>query len=368
MDVFLLSAFITLVVAVFVAAGVDAWLRRAKQTQMPAPTLDLALDALEEQAEETISVAELEREYAYRSEELERRGERIRVRTQELQGRDHESLSLQDLIAAATSQERANLAAILKLPQGASATALAEGLGKAGSHMVGTWLRGGRGVEYDEVVHDVAAKLKVPEPEESDATWERERQILTAAFDRLLEEASPEQREAILAELASQQQRSAMGVGAGTAAMVVANLSGFALYTAASTTLAAITGAVGLTLPFATYMGLSSVLATITGPVGWAALAAWAVASLGGTNYKKTIPAVILVGTVRSRLIAERDQELEALAEEEMELEQAWAPLEALRAFLDALDLGDAGRRIPVSDVPLWRDEQREDDLSGEPA
>lgn len=365
---FLLWAFIALVVAVFVAAGVDAWLRRAKQMQMPAPTLDRALDAPEEQPEETISVAELEREYAQRSEELERRGERIRVRTQELQGRDDESLPLQDLIAAATAQERANLAAILKLPQGASATALAEGLGKAGSHAVGTWLRGGRGVEYDEVVQNVAAKLKVPEPEESDATWERERQILTAAFDRLLEEASPKQRKAILAELASQQQRSAMGVGAGTAAMVVANLSGFALYTAASTTLAAVTGAVGLTLPFATYMGLSSALATITGPVGWAALAVWAVASLGGANYKKTVPAVILVGTVRSRLIAERDQELEALAEEEMELEQAWAPLEALRALLDGLSLGDADRRVPVSDVPPWRDVQPEDDLSGEPA
>lgn len=327
---------------------------------MPPPTLDLALDPPEEQAEATISVAELESEYAQRSAALERRGERVRVRTRLLQGRDHESLSLEGLLAAATAQERANLAAILKLPQDASAAALAEGLGKAGSHLVGTWLRGGRGVAYDEVVNDVAARLKVPQAAESDATWERERQILTAAFDRLLAEASPEQREAILAELASQQQAelasqqqgSALGLGAGTAAMVVANLSGFALYTAASTTLAAITGAVGLTLPFATYMGLSSVIATVTGPVGWAALAVWAVASLGGANYKKTVPAVILVGTVRSRLIAERDQELEALADEQVALGRAWAPLKTLRRFLDDLGPGPADRGIPVSDVP----------------
>lgn len=327
-----------------------AWRRRTRH--MPPATLDLELDTPEEPVEATISVAELEQEYAQRSTALDQRLHQIDERTRQLQRRDHESLSLEALLGAAAAQERGNLAAILRLPQDASAASLAQELGKAGSHLVGTWLRAGRGVPYDEVVQDVAARLKVPKMPGGVTTWERERRILTATFDRMLAEASPEQREAILAELASQPKAGALGLGVGTAALVAANLSGFALYTAASSTLAAITGAVGVTLPFATYMGLSSVIATVTGPVGWAALAVWAVASLGGANYKKTVPAVILVGTVRSRLIAERDQELEALRCEQQALEKSWIPLKALRAFLDSLGPGAAGRRVPISDVP----------------
>jgi uncharacterized protein YaaW (UPF0174 family) len=290
-------------------------------------------------------------EYRQRSGALKRRDSEIDSRRRALEGRKHESAELETLLTAASGQERANLAAILKLPESASAAALAEGLGKAGSHVVGALVRGGRGVPYDEVVRDVAAKLKQPKLTETATTYDRERQILTAAFERMLAEASPEQREAILAELASKQGGS-VGVGAGAAALVVANLSGFALYTVASSALAAITGAVGLTLPFATYMGLSSVIAAVTGPVGWAALGVWAVASLGGANYKKTIPAVMLVGTVRTRLIAERDQELQALTHEQTALEQKWKPLRRLRVFLDGLGPVPKDHRVRASDVP----------------
>jgi uncharacterized protein YaaW (UPF0174 family) len=260
---------------------------------------------------------------------------------------------LEALLEVATSQERANLAAILKLSQGISAAALAAGLGKAGSHVVGTLVRGGRGVAYDEVVCDVAEKLKLPKLAKTVTTCEREQRVLMGTFDRMLAEASTEQREVILSELARQQRGGDVGgVATGTAALVVANLSGFALYSAASTTLAAITGAVGVTLPFATYMGLSSVIATVTGPVGWAALAAWAVVSLGGADYKKTVPAVILVGTIRTRLIAERDQELQTLADEKEALNRQWVAVRKLRTFLDSLGSVAQGRKVRVSDVP----------------
>lgn len=345
------APFITAGIVLIAVLGALAWRRR--MSHRPPARLDLAFDPPEQQSEEEemVAVAGLELQYRQRSESLKQRDSEIGARRRALERRKHESAELEALLAAATGQERANLAAILKLPEGASAMALAEGLGKAGSHVIGELVRGGRGVSYHEVVGDVAAKLKLPKLAEAATTWERERQILTAAFERMLAEASPEQREAILAELASKQ-GSSVGVGAGTAALVVANLSGFALYTAASTTLAAVTGAVGLTLPFATYMGLSSVIATVTGPVGWAALGVWAVASLGGANFKKTIPAVMLVGTVRTRLIAERDQELQALAYEQTALERKWTPLRRLRAFLDALGPVPKGHTVRVSDVP----------------
>jgi len=343
------GSLVTAGIALIAVLGALAWRRRIGHK--PPARLDLAFDPPPEAVEPMVAVAGLELEYRQRSEALKQRDSEIGARRQSLESRKHEALELEALLAAATPQERANLAAILKLPQGASAAVLAEGLGKAGSHVVGALMRGGRGVPYREVVGDVAAKLKLPKLPEAATTCERERQILTAAFEKMLAEASPEQREAILAELAGKQ-GSPIGVGAGTAALVVANLSGFALYTAASTTLAAVTGAVGLTLPFATYMGLSSVIATVTGPVGWAALGVWAVASLGGANYKKTIPAVILVGTVRARLIAERDQELQALADEQAALERKWAPLRRLRTFLDALGRVPTGHMVRASDVP----------------
>lgn len=317
----------------------------------PPRKLDLTLDPPAEDPGERISVSDLELECRQRSEALKLRAQEIGARRQLLEGRKYEALKLEALLDVATWQERANLAAILKLPEEASAGALAEGLGKAGSHVVGAIARRGRGVPYREVVGDVAAKLKLPKLPEAATTCERERQIMTAEFERMMAKASPEQREAILVELAGKQ-GSSIGVGAGAAALVVAHLSGFALYTAASATLAAVTGALGLTLPFATYIGLSSVIATVTGPVGWAALGVLAVASFGGANYKKTIPAVILVGTVRTRLIAERDQELQALADEQAALERKWVPLRTLRAFLDALGSVPKGYMVRASDVP----------------
>jgi uncharacterized protein YaaW (UPF0174 family) len=336
-------------VALIALVGVVVYRRRVSHE--PPKGLDLALDAPVEAPEALVAVSELDREYRQRSGALKQRDQEISARRHSLEGRSYESLDLEALLSAATEQERANLATILKLPQDASTVTLAEGMGKAGSHLVGTLARRGRGVAYHEVAGDVAAKLKLPKLAEGLPVYEQERQVLTAAFDRILAEASPEQREAILAELAKQR-GSALGLGAGTAVMVAANLSGFALYTAASTTLAAITGAVGVTLPFATYMGLSSAIATLTGPLGWTALALWAFAALGGANYKKTIPAVILVGTVRTRLIAERDHELAALAEEQVALAREWLPLKRLRGFLD--DLGPVAKdhKVRVSELP----------------
>lgn len=329
---------------------------RPTEHERPAG-VGLSFDPPEEESGPMVAVADLELEYRQRSATLELRGSEIGAQRQLLEGREYELLELEPLLIAADPQERTDLAAIIKLSKESSAAALAEGLGKAGSHVVRDVVRAfvvdSRGVSYRKVLGDVAAKLKLPKLAEAATDWDLERQILTAVLEKMLAEMSPEQREAILAELGSKQGRS-VGVGAGTAALVVANLSGFALYTAASATVAAITGAIGLTLPFATYMGLSSVIATVTGPVGWAALGVWAIAVLGGANYKKTLPAVVLVGTVRTRLIAERDQELEALAGELEALEQRRRTLRTLRPFLDTLGPVPEGHLVRECDVPRY--------------
>lgn len=350
-------ALITAALGLIALLGVIVHRRRVHHK--PPRRIDLSFDhtpaaprVISPIPEPMIAVSELELEYRQRSQALNRRDSEINGRKKALTDRKYETLELVALLAAGTKEERTNLATILKLSETATPAALSESLGKAGSHVVGALARGGRGVPYLEVVTDVAAKLKLPKLPQADMICERERQILTATFEKMLAKATPEQREAILAELASKQLSSARKLGAGAGALMVANLSGFALYTAASTTLAAVTGALGLTLPFATYMGLSSVIATVTGPLGWAALVVWGVASLGGADYKKTIPAVILVSTVRTRLIAERDQELQALADEQAVLERKQVPLRRLRAFLDALGPVPKGHQVRVRDVP----------------
>lgn len=61
-----------------------------------------------------------------------------------------------------------------------------------------------------------------------------------------------------------------------------------------------------MTLPFAAYTGLTSTLGVIIGPVGWVGLASYGIFKLGSPNFKKTIPSVVFIHTVRSRLELER--------------------------------------------------------------
>ena len=69
--------------------------------------------------------------------------------------------------------------------------------------------------------------------------------------------------------LAKENADSLMKVGSVIRTLTAANLSGFGVYVLATSTLGAITGAIGLTLPFAAYTGLSSVISTDLDPVGW---------------------------------------------------------------------------------------------------
>lgn len=333
---------------VLMAVATRLWRRRGGRRR----SLDHAFDGPAESAEESISVIELERQYGQRQQALLSRQHAVADLRRTLEQRNYESFDLEPLLGAATSQERANLAAILKLTQSASAAALAADLRKSGSHLFGTVARRGEGVAYGEVVRDVAGKLKVPGIRPAASVDEQERAILVSSFDRMLADATPEQRQAILAELAAANPAATVGLSTTAVGLVAAKLSGFALYTAASSTLAAVTGAVGVTLPFSAYMGLSSTLALVTGPVGWVALGVGTIAALGGANYKKTIPAVLLVATVRTRLVAERDQELDALAQEQKALEGEVNRLQELRALLDTVKPLGGEHRIPVADLP----------------
>jgi len=43
-------------------------------------------------------------------------------------------------------------------------------------------------------------------------------------------------------------------------------------------------------------------LSIVLGPIGWAGLGIFAVYSIGGEDYKKTIPCVAIIGAIRQRI------------------------------------------------------------------
>ncbi len=83
--------------------------------------------------------------------------------------------------------------------------------------------------------------------------------------------------------------------------LALANASGFGIYLAATTTLGFLTHAIGITLPFAAYTGLTSTIAFIIGPAGWLGVGIWSFWTLTGAEWKRLIPAVIYIISVKYR-------------------------------------------------------------------
>ena len=303
------------------------------------------------QAVPMATYAEVKREYERRHQHWQKSTNEVLTRLRLLDRLDYRQMDAVNVLAHATGEERGNLAVILGIGAGAGPTTLVEALRKAGSHGLMSVVRGGH-VPYEEVVKDVARKLGGKGGAEATSAAELEKQAVGAAMEQMLAKASPEDRKAMLAELAKGQATSSTGLMTATGGLVLANLSGFGLYMAASSSLAAITGAVGLTLPFAVYTGLSSVLGVVTGPVGWAALALAAIFKFGGAEYKKTVPGVIAIASCRARLIASREDEMDKLRRQQAVLEGNGHRLSVLASFLAGMERAGTEHAVPRSNVP----------------
>lgn len=81
--------------------------------------------------------------------------------------------------------------------------------------------------------------------------------------------------------------------------MVLGNMGGFATYTFLTTAMSTLTMG---TLGFGAYTAATSLLSIVLGPIGWAGLGIFAAYSIGGENYKKTIPCVAIIGAIRQRI------------------------------------------------------------------
>lgn len=172
---------------------------------------------------------------------------------------------------------------------------------------------------YAQIVEQVAEKLNIEHA--GLTTKDLEVGIAQEVLQTVWEKMTPEQRTQMETELRQVAQEfdkggALLSSGSIFATLTAAKLSGFGVYLLASTSLGALTGAIGVTLPFAVYTTMSSAIATILGPVGWIGAGLFAIWKLSGPNYKRLIPAVLYVSALRAQ------QEQERLAQQERK--QKW--------------------------------------------
>ncbi len=165
--------------------------------------------------------------------------------------------------------------------------------------------RGGKGVQYKEVLMDVCDKMKVNYTKNS-SVEKIESNLLMKILTDALEKMSPEE----LRELAeSTGVKNTNGVTAETMVGVfqaVFRLGGFRSYQLTAIIVNAILKAlIGRGLSFAGNIALTRTMALLTGPIGWVITGIWTAVDVAGAAYRVTIPSVIQVAALRQKHLYE---------------------------------------------------------------
>lgn len=163
----------------------------------------------------------------------------------------------------------------------------------------------GTDATYLDVLMEAAkqAKLEVA-PGETDEIKLEQRICKKVAGD-IFNKLSPAQQADFLAAVEKESQKFKGGAnfvksGGFAAALVAGNAGGFSTYVLASSGLAAVSGAAGITLPFAAYTGMSTALSVALGPIGWVGLGLFSLFAIGSADHKKVIPAVLCIAAMRN--------------------------------------------------------------------
>lgn len=160
----------------------------------------------------------------------------------------------------------------------------------------------GEGVDYDELVRDVADHLKVAYHKE--ANPERiEAAILQKLFVDALENMTNEQRAEALREM-NLGDLVGLGPGAVAAAIAAGRMGGFATYKIAIRLAHAIAKAIlGRGLPFGAGAIIGRGLNLFLGPVGMVLTALWSAADLASPAYRVTVPCVVHIAYMRQKAL-----------------------------------------------------------------
>ena len=166
--------------------------------------------------------------------------------------------------------------------------------------------RGGRGVEYKEVLIDVCDKMKVNYNKYTSVDKIESNLLMKILTDALENMTSDELKE--LAE--STGVKNTSGVTAETMVGIfqtVFRMGGFKSYQLTLIIVnATLKAVIGRGLSFAGNAALTRTMAILTGPIGWVITGLWTAIDIAGPAYRVTIPAVIQIAALRQKHLYEK--------------------------------------------------------------
>lgn len=171
-----------------------------------------------------------------------------------------------------------------------------------GGNTFATMLRGGKGVHYREVLTDVCDKMKVNYNSKS-SVENIEQCLMLKVLNDAFEKMSPEELKDFAREIGVKNLDGLSAKGLVSAFQIIFKAGGFKSYKLTLIIANAILKAlIGRGLSFGGNILLTRSMAILTGPIGWALTALWTLIDVGGAAYRVTIPAVIQIAALRSKI------------------------------------------------------------------
>lgn len=195
------------------------------------------------------------------------------------------------------------LASVEKGKLRSTSDAIAKHLREMGSNDIATFFRG-EGVQYAEIVLDVASKLGAKEASKSKSEEENEAIILRKLFADALDKMTEDEKRQLFSSMGIKGSEIPFG-SAGTiiVQMLLRNFGGFATYRISVVVANLIARTLlGSGLTFAANAALMRTIGVLLGPAGWIASGAWLLVDLAGPAYRKTVPAVVHIAMLRQML------------------------------------------------------------------
>lgn len=170
-----------------------------------------------------------------------------------------------------------------------------------GANTFATMFRGGKGVEYREVLMDVCSQMKVNF--NKDASVERiENCLLLKVLNDALEKMSPEEIRKLAESVGVKNLAHLTPEGMLGVFQAVFRAGGFKSYQLTLIVVNAVLKAmIGRGLTLAGNATLTRTIGILTGPIGWAITGAWTAVDIASAAYRVTIPAVIQVAALRQK-------------------------------------------------------------------
>jgi uncharacterized protein YaaW (UPF0174 family) len=208
------------------------------------------------------------------------------------------------VIGCMRDDERQALKQILESPE-EDAAAIFGALQRRATSLFGYHITGTRH-GYAEIVRDTGQRIHVSTQGD---TYQIESRVFQFIMDSIWNKMTPQERLAFfegLSESANVHGKQLLKrTGIAGSALVLANMSGFGVYTLASTVIGAITSGIGVALPFPGYMAVSSAISLAIGPVAWVALGVYLVHKLTGPDHTRVLASVLLIHGARVRIAEE---------------------------------------------------------------